>query len=626
MPEHVSPIHPTSTPEDRFADTLDALTLGMALRSGGDASLTTLARSIDRIGLQTDAFQDNDPVTLDRAAKRRIWADLMREHGGSTAASPVPQSPGAAGSTLAPNPWAARPDPKPKRARAATGVLRFIPAAQPTSTFLLVVAVLVLIGGTFASLAPNGGQGVIRDASATEHPAQLVYASPEASPVADACMVETPVNASTEPLPDRGYRGAYGVPELHELYVSGRWEQMVACGPFDGVTGEIPVSMMTDRRAAEDADISATAWTVTEEEAAAILSYPLEWYELEEMERLYNSALEAHPGFAGEPLALDADLGVYRQLGDGRVALHSGAWRLAKDGRIEPASYPSPGTRVTVHIFAPQDRQWLYDETLLLCIGECEGFETSGAPKPQLTIATPDAADHQWYSPLMNEDCALSAEERAATPAALPSKVTDPADYVPFTAANEADRIAAATTYLRVVSGCEAPGDATLLAEGGGAVLDGVAENGLNQSQIDTAQAITEALGYTDPIALLVANASASTITDGEGVYTLHPQHVLLPDNIVQLPDGRLGGMARIQVLPEPTGVWDWYGSVVTLFVVFDEVDESDGTWAMAESFLIFVGPGYVPEHEVDSSGLTDPAMATPIASPVASPVATPIE
>ncbi len=394
MPEHVSPITPS--PEDWFADALDAITLGLPIRQPDHASLAAAARTIGKIGLHEDGIDEDNPVTLDRTARRRIWADLMREHGGVPEAAPNPKSPGAAGSTLSPNPWPARFEPpKPKRPRPSTEVLRFIPAAQPTSTFLLVVAVLVLVGGAFAGLAPNGGQGVFPTALATENPSQLAVASPEASPVADACVVDT---ANAEPgdgFPDRVYRGGGVAPELYTIYVSNRWGQIVACGPFDGEYGEIPQSMMTDRLAAvyPTSGSAGTAWIVTEDEARAILGYPLAWHELEEMERIRDEALAANPGFDGDGLALNADLGVYRQLADGRVALYSGVYWLAEDGRIEPASDPAAGTRVTVHIFAQQDRQWLYDETLLFCMGPCDGFKTTGAPKPQLTIATPDAAD-----------------------------------------------------------------------------------------------------------------------------------------------------------------------------------------------------------------------------------------
>lgn len=611
MPEHVNPINPS--PEDRFADALDAITLGLPFRQRDDASLAAAARTIGNIGLHVDGLADDDPVSLDRAARRRIWADLMREYGGTPEAAPNPKSPGPAGSTLSPNPWLARSEPpKPGRPRPASGVLRFIPAAQPTGTFLLVVAVLVLVGGTFATLAPDGGRGVISDASATEHPSQLAYASPEASPFADACLVEATSEGSTEALPDRLYRsGGSVVPELHEIYVLNRWEQVVTCGGLAGA-GEIPRSLMTDRRTVEES----TAWIVSEDEARAILGYPLAWHELEEMERIHESALEANPGFTGDPLALDVDLGVVRPLADGRIAFYSGAYWLAEDRRIESSADPATGTEVTVHIFAHQDRLWLYDESLRLCIGACEGFETSGPPMPQLTVATPDAADRQWLAPLRDASCpGVRSETGVATPNA-PAIDTDPADYVPFVEAAAADQVAAATIYQRIVSGCDAPGDESLTAAGGDIILGAWDEAGTTQSQIDTAEAISEALGVADPIEILLASNAAMQIQGEDATFTLHPHRVLLPRDVVRLPDGRMGGMLRVQVLPGETSVWFVESrAAATLFVVFDLVD---GEWTLSESFSICVGQCQGSDTETTGHAV---ATATPV--PAASPVAT---
>ncbi|MDQ3656871.1 MAG: hypothetical protein M3457_17590 [Chloroflexota bacterium] len=619
MPEHVSPINPS--PEDRFADALDAITLGLPIRQQDDASLAAAARTIGTIGLHVDGIDEGDPVTLDRTARRRIWADLMREHGGTPEAAPNPKSPGAAGSMLSPNPWLAQSEPPmPKRPRSSSGVLRFIPAAQPTSTFLLVVAVLALVGGAFASLAPHGGQGVFPTALATENPSQLAFASPEASPVADACLVEATTQDLADALPGRSYRsGGIVAPDLHAIYVSDRWEQIVACGPFDGVSGEIPESMMTDRLAATypESGSAGGPWIVTEDEARAILGYPLAWHELEEMERIYTAAIDANRDFTGDPVALDADLGVYRQLADGRGAFYSGAYWLAEDGRIEPASDPAAGIRVTVHVFAQQDRHWLYDETLLLCIGTCDEFETSGVPKPQLTIATPDAADRQWLTPLTEASCAVSTPESVSAPPTAPAIETDPANYVPFATADTVDREAAATTYLRLTSGCEASGDAPLKTGNGDTILGDPGREGTTQSQIETARAISEALRYGDPIEILIANAEAAEIVSEDGYTSVQKYFVLLPEDVVQLPDGRLGGMLRIQQVSSDPGFWTLEFPATTLFMVFEEVS---GQWAIAESFVVCIGQcdDYWSESET-----TGQSVATATPAPAASPVAT---
>jgi len=163
--------------EDRFADALDALVLGIAGRD--DEPLARLAADIQRVGGQPDAIEALG-ARLDRATKTMIWADLMREQGGRTTAPPLVPVSGGSGSTLAPNPWAPTPARKPRR-RPSPAVLRFVPDAQPFSTFLLIVAVMVLIGATFATLSPDNRRGFLPSASATEN-APALAATPDATP------------------------------------------------------------------------------------------------------------------------------------------------------------------------------------------------------------------------------------------------------------------------------------------------------------------------------------------------------------------------------------------------------------------------------------------------------------
>ena len=66
--------------EDRFADALDALALGMPIRTP-EPDLAGFAEAIQRVG----RVEGGEPMTdarLDRAAKSSMWADLMRERGG----------------------------------------------------------------------------------------------------------------------------------------------------------------------------------------------------------------------------------------------------------------------------------------------------------------------------------------------------------------------------------------------------------------------------------------------------------------------------------------------------------------------------------------------------------------
>jgi len=207
--------------------------------------------------------------------------------------------------------------------------------------------------------------------------------------------------------------------------------------------------------------------------------------------------------------------------------------------------------------------------------------------------------------------------ERTGPPPTAPAIETDPPSYIPFAPADEVDRIAAATTYLRITSGCEATRDVPLRTENGEVILGIPGREGTTQSQIETAMAISGILGHTDPIEILIANNEALEIEGEEGFTYIQKYFVLLPEDVVQLPDGRLGGLLRIQQISTLPGAWTLEFPTTTLFVTFEEID---GQWAMAESFALCIGQceDYWSESEAaESAGTT----VTP--APAASPVAT---
>ena len=177
-----------------------------------------------------------------------------------------------------------------------------------------------------------------------------------------------------------------------------------------------------------------------------------------------------------------------------------------------------------------------------------------------------------------------------------------------------------ATIYLRLTSGCEASGDAPLITGNGDIILGDPGRAGTTQSQIDTAMAISEALRYGDPIEILIANDQAAEIVDEDGYTYVQKYFVLLPEDVVQLPDGRLGGILRIQQVSSDPGAWYLDGGAAwTLFVVFEEVN---GKWAVAASFAVCVGhcDDFWSETETETTGQ---AVATATSTPAASPVAT---
>ena len=169
------------TTEDRFADELDAMSLGM-IRPGDQDDLANFAAQLAALGGPGDGSESTDGTTLGASEKRRIWTALMAGQGVTPEQrSPTPV-PGGAGSALALNPWRGSPMiERPRQRRHPRGVLRFLPAAQPSSTFVMVVLVLVLVGTTFAWIAPDGR--FAPSVQATE-PVATTEDRPVASPVA----------------------------------------------------------------------------------------------------------------------------------------------------------------------------------------------------------------------------------------------------------------------------------------------------------------------------------------------------------------------------------------------------------------------------------------------------------
>lgn len=378
--------------EDQLAHALDALVLGMPHRAAGDASLTRLAASIQGIGVTGNEAAPAPP--LDRAAKTRIWSELMREHSGA-ADRAVSQVPGAAGSALSLNPWAEEQTAEPpKRPRSSSGVLRFVPAAQPASSFMLTIAVLVLIGGAFASLAPDGGRGIFPSVQATEDPAQLAVATPRASPDAgfDYLVPTTLEDCTVDSRP---------IEQIWALYDD----------PGEQVEREYAPTQVADTPLTIEIADAARIWW-----ACSAYGYPSQRLAMESPRNIYESGPNYLPGWdvemeevwrTGTQLLADevldgewesfyvetaqmgdieAGTAVYTfqnqrsfvlpqhvyQLPDGSVG--GLVTQLVPLGYIESMSV-SPDHSVEFQIFAPdptQDDRWVLDETIWLCATGCD--------------------------------------------------------------------------------------------------------------------------------------------------------------------------------------------------------------------------------------------------------------
>lgn len=599
--------HSIPSPEDRFADALDALTLGISVRPNVDSPLARTAGAIGKIGPR---FDETVTLPLDRATKGRIWAALMTEHAGEAEASPIPQVPGAASGTLPLNPWAAREEPaKAQRTRPSPGVLRFIPSAQPTSTFLLVVAVLVLVGGTFASLAPGGGRGIFPSALATENPPQLAFASPEASPGAGACPYEPLTTGEIERIRETGNTQPpreYAPVVDADQETADRTRALVA--GLDICVGEDPAlfwSMMTDRAVLEHPlGFSSMALldrsrTLSEEYGEALLGEAPSDEELELLRQQQRSGQGEFP-FSSEIVHLmDPDLGVVRVLPDGRLAIYSGEVWLRRDGRV-PRYPQSPDRESFLYtMFGNPEFGSGLDESLVVCLGDCDAFwadmengtyvlpgETPPASPPVIT-GTCDS-EPGWVG-----RAGLTAYQYDATGAVPAGQIAGLSDlFATFSACMYGPRYEALSLVSTERFGIELKASIAGEYEDIGGRAERLLEN------------------WTFPLRPDTSRMSSRWVDTSREAMLLN----VLPHTAQTLSDGRIGLLATIapeSVSPVPDDTWVGRDATSTLAVVFVGLIP-EGNGALIDEYFSLCGDG------VECVSLFGADAASPEASPVA--------
>jgi len=315
----------------------------------------------------------------------------MLAHGGAPDLATTPQVPGASGASLSLNQWVGEQSRScPKRPVSSSRVLRFVPAAQPASSFLLVIAVLVLIGGTFAGLAPDDGRGVFPSAHATEDSAQRAVASPEASVdfvqpvIPDDCSVDSrPVgqiwvlNDDPGAQIEREYGPVFLADTPLSIDIANAARVWQACSAH-GYPSQRQ-AMESPRFIYESGGSDFLNWDIDGAE---------EWQIA--IQLLADEVLDGDwtPYYVGTALLgdIDAGTGVYTprdersfllpqhvyQLPDGRFG--GLVTKLVPLGYVESMSV-SPDHHVEFQIYAQdptQDGRWVLDETLWLCATGCD--------------------------------------------------------------------------------------------------------------------------------------------------------------------------------------------------------------------------------------------------------------
>jgi hypothetical protein len=251
--------------------------------------------------------------------------------------------------------------------------------------------------------------------------------------------------------------------------------------------------------------------------------------------------------------------------------------------------------------------------------------------QPRFAFSTPTDDISEW----LVDPTTYSCEDGFAatvTPESRPvdgwptDRHMDVDDYLPMTNAPAADQRAIAERYLQVNTNCLPTSDDPVTSDDfhwmpGPSVATATAE------QVETAQQISAALPMQDYRDYFILQPpSLGTPVPGESTSTMNGSGILLPQDVVQMADGRIGAPLRIVIeSDDPDGaihaMTGGRNLAPTVFMVF----EWDGQrWLYDELFLLCIGD--CDEYwAVVAGDLPADTLATPIAPPIASPtIATP--
>jgi hypothetical protein len=289
-------------------------------------------------------------------------------------------------------------------------------------------------------------------------------------------------------------------------------------------------------------------------------------------------------------------------------------------------------------VFESVDGHWLVDEIIHLCVGDCDAFwdelagdtplpATPGAsPVASPDLATPTDDISEWLIDPEDIDCERGYDT-TITPESPPldgwptDRPMPVDDYLPLTGAQAADQRAIAERFLRISVGCLPTSDDPVVSDDfhwmpGPSVVNATAD------QIESAQQISAALPMQDYRDYYVIRPP-SLGTPAAGESPLNGTGVLLPRDVMQLPDGRIGAPLRVVIeSDDPDGaihaMTGGRNVATPVFLVFER--EGD-RWLYDELFLLCFGD--CDEYwAVVAGDLPVDDLATPVATPAASSTA----
>jgi hypothetical protein len=292
-----------------------------------------------------------------------------------------------------------------------------VPEIQPTTTFLMVIALLVAIGVAFSNLGQPGGPGITPTASATGDRGIVAPVSPEATPGIDVpfldpnvtidCTVERRSQEEVAAflqtpgsVRDRAYLPTTHVDSAIAVEIVQAGRVYSACGT-KGQT--YTRAFETPRKIYEDPSNSSYraagggygTISVAEQQAlsgALLEPDPSTYVIRSDLVWTFEEAKVAYD--AGEPPQIRQTMlpSHLVQLADGRIGGPI-FWLVHPD---HADAYGASGwMTVDFLIFAPDDSRggrWAVDEQLMLCSGDCDSQWAEISQYPSVSAGTPVAS------------------------------------------------------------------------------------------------------------------------------------------------------------------------------------------------------------------------------------------
>jgi hypothetical protein len=213
-------------------------------------------------------------------------------------------------------------------------------------------------------------------------------------------------------------------------------------------------------------------------------------------------------------------------------------------------------------------------------------FSTPGSPES----ASSEAID-QWLVDPYTIDCNRDRDDSGTPPSRDTNRPKPVDNYLPFGNAVPAEQQAVASRWLMLAGDCAPTSTDPLISDDFG-WMPGINGGAVpTDDQIAIAQEIAAALPDQDYRDYYIVRETPAEATPTAST-TPTDRAVLLPEDIVQLADGRIGGPLRILIESDDpeNAITDLTGGMdvaMPAFVIFEQVDDQ---WLYDEFFLICFG------------------------------------